>query len=73
MSLDKTIRRAPEPHQQQLETYRYGQSLPIGDRLSAVWDASEAAYAFAGAFKGAPLNDDQRPNRTITRIQRSRR
>jgi len=36
MSIDKTIRRAPDPVQQQLESYDYWQNLPIGDRLSAV-------------------------------------
>jgi hypothetical protein len=73
MSMDKTIRRAADPHEQQLETYRYWQILPIGDRLTAVWDASEAAYAFAAAFKGAPLNDGRGSERSITRIQRTRR
>ena len=73
MSTDRTIRRAVDPERQQLETYRYWQSQPIGDRLSAVWDASEAAYAFAAAFKGVPLNDDRGSERTITRVQRSRR
>ena len=72
LSTDKTIRRVTEPEQQQAETYRYWQSLPIGERLSAVWDISAAAYAFAGDFKGAPLDDARRPQRTITRVQRSR-
>jgi len=48
-----------------LETYRYCKSLPIGDRLTAVWDASEAAYAFAAAFKGAPLNDGRGSERLL--------
>jgi hypothetical protein len=72
MSIDKTIRRIT-PQQQQLETYRYWQSLPIGDRLSAVWEASEAAYSFAAGFKGGPANDVHRAQRPVTRIQRSRR
>ena len=72
LSLDKTIRRVTEPEQQQAETYRYWQSLPIGERLSAVWDISAAAYSFAAAYKGALPNDARRPQRTITRIQRSR-
>src|SRR5881227_1570845 len=72
LSIDKTIRRATEPEQQQAETYRYWQSLPIGERLSAVWDVSAAAYAFAGDFKGTPLNNARRSQRTITRVQRSR-
>jgi hypothetical protein len=36
MSMNKIIRRAADPDEQQLETYRYWQSLPVGDRLSAV-------------------------------------
>ena len=73
MSTDKTIRRVANPEQQQMETYRYWQSQPIGDRLSAVWDASEAAYRFAAAFRGIPVNDAQGSERAITRVQRSRR
>jgi len=73
VSIDKTIRRVIDPHEQELESYRYWQSLSVGDRLSAVWDASEAAYAFAAAFKGAPQPDDQRHERPLTRIERTRR
>jgi hypothetical protein len=51
MSTDKIIRRVTDSEQQQAEAYRYWQSLPVGDRLSAVWDASEAAYGFAAAFR----------------------
>jgi len=73
MSIDKTIRRSADPLQQQMETYRYWQSLPIGDRLSAVWEVSQAAYAFAAAFKGASAHDAQGSERILTRIQRARR
>lgn len=72
MNSDKTIRRVAEPEQQEAETYRYWQSLPVGERLSAVWDVSEAAYAFAAAFKGVPLHDAERSERAVARIQRSR-
>ena len=72
LSTDKTIRRVTEPEQQQAETYRYWQSLPIGERLAAVWEVSATAYAFASDFKGAPFNDARRAQRTITRVQRSR-
>ena len=70
MSVEKTIRRVREPEEQQAETYRYWQSLPVGARLSAVWDVSEAAYAFAAAFEGVPLNDAQKPKRAIVRIKK---
>jgi hypothetical protein len=73
MSADKMIRRVTDPERQQAEAYRYWQSLPVGDRLSAVGDASEAAYGFAAAFRGVPVNDAQGSERTITRLQRSRR
>jgi hypothetical protein len=73
MSVDKTIRRVTDPEQQQADTYRYWQSLPIGERLSAVWDASEAAYGFSAAFNGVPANDAMGCERAITRVQRSRR
>jgi len=71
LNTDKTIRRVRKPEQQEAETYRYWQSLPIGARLSAVWDVSAAAYAFAAAYNGARFNDAGRPQRAITRIQRS--
>jgi len=73
MSVDKTVRKAPDPAQQQAESDRYWQSLSIGDRLTAVWEASAAAYAFAAAFNGAPAHDAQRPQRSITRVQRPQR
>lgn len=72
LNTNRTIRRVAGAEQQQAEAYRYWQSLPVGARLSAVWDVSAAAYAFAAAFKGVPLHDARRPQRTITRIQRSR-
>jgi hypothetical protein len=71
--MDKTIRRVNDPEEQEAETYRYWQSLSVGERLSAVWDASEAAYAFAAAFKGAPSDDEQGHERPAARIQRSLR
>jgi hypothetical protein len=57
--MDKTIRRVTNVEEQEAETYRYWQSQPVGDRLAAVCELSEAAYAFAADFKGAPAHDDQ--------------
>ena len=71
MSMDKKIRRAGDPVQEQRETFRYWQSLPIGDRLSAVWDVSMAAYSFAAALKGVASHDAQGSERTLTRVQRT--
>jgi hypothetical protein len=72
LNTNRTIHRVAGTEQQQAEAYRYWQSLTVGARLSAVWDVSAAAYAFAAAFNGVPPNDSRRPQRTITRIQRSR-
>ena len=57
--MDKTIRRVTDLEEQQAETYRYWQSRPVGERLIAVCELSEAAYAFAANFKGAPAHDDR--------------
>ncbi len=66
--MDKTIRKITDPKRQQAEVYRYWQSIPVGDRLTAVWEASVDAYA----FKGIRLDDEQRSERTLTRVQRTR-
>jgi hypothetical protein len=52
MAFDKTIRRVTDTQQQETESDRYWDSLTVGERLSAVGQASEAAYAFAASFKG---------------------
>ncbi len=70
MSIDKTIRRVVDVEEQQRETYRYWQSQPLGVRLSAVWDVSEAAYCFAASFKGVPAHDARKSERLIARVQR---
>lgn len=73
MSSDRMIRRIDDPGEQEKATLRYWHSLPMGERLTAVWDASEAAYSFAAAFKGgAPGHDAHRLERTLTRVQRPR-
>lgn len=72
MSADKRIRRVTDLERQQAEAYRYWQSLPVGDRLSAVWDASEAAYGFAAAFGGLPVNDAERSERAILVVKKLR-
>lgn len=73
MSADKRVLKVVDTEQQQRETYLYWQSLPIGDRLSAVWDVSEAAYTFAAAFKGVSTDDAERSQRAATRVQRTPR
>ena len=49
--MDKTIRRVTDLDEQQAETYRYWASRPIGERLIAVCELTESAYAFAAGFK----------------------
>lgn len=71
--MDKTIRRVTDLEEQQAETYRYWHSLSVGDRLTAVWDASEAAYNFAAAFKGESVHDDQEHEGPFARVERPRR
>jgi hypothetical protein len=71
--MDKTLRRVSDLDEQQAETYRYWQSQSVGDRLTAVWDVSEAAFVFAAAFKGAPRHDDQGHERPLARFERTRR
>ncbi len=66
--MDETIRKVSDPRQQRAETYRYWHGLSVGERLSAVWQASVDAYA----FKGVRMDDEQRSERTLTRVQRTR-
>lgn len=73
MTAEKTIRRITDTNQQDAEARRYWQSLSVGDRMTAVWEASAAAYAFAAAFKGASVHDARGSERAITRVQRPRR
>lgn len=73
MSVFRSIRRVTDTEQQQAEMYRYWQSLSVGDRLAGVWDVSEAAYSFAAAFKGVPVDDAQGSERPTTRVQRPQR
>jgi hypothetical protein len=63
------IRNVRDLDQQRQETVEYWQSRPVGERLSAVWELSEAAYSFAASFKEVRTNDAQRPQRALTRVQ----
>ena len=57
MSKTRTLQRVQDPEQQDLETMRYWQSRPVGERLTAVWDLSEAAYSFTASFRGIRTDD----------------
>ena len=66
--MDKTIRRVTDLKAQQTQTYRYWQSVPPGDRLTAVCELSIAAYGFKGVRFDGP-----RPERTLVRLERPKR
>jgi hypothetical protein len=70
--MDKTIRRVTNLEEQEAETYRYWQSRSVGERLIAVCELSEASYAFAANFKGAPAHVDQGLQGPASRTQRKR-
>jgi len=70
--MDKTIRRITDLDEQQVETYRYWQSRPVGERLVAVCELSEAAYAFAADFRGEPAHDDEGLQGSASRVQHKR-
>jgi hypothetical protein len=57
--MGKTIRRVTDTEQQQAETYRYWQGRSIGERLKAVCEVTESAYAFWAAFKKVSDEPDQ--------------
>jgi len=42
---NRVIRKISNPEDQDAENYRYWQSLPIGERLAAVCEVTEAAYS----------------------------
>ena len=70
--MDKTIRRVTDLAEQEAENYRYWQSRPVGERLIAVCELSEAAYAFAADFRGALADDAQGLQRPASRAERKR-
>jgi hypothetical protein len=66
--MNKAIRRITDFDEQRAETYRYWQSRPVGERLVAVCELSEEAYAFAEGFKGAAAHDDEGLQRSSSRV-----
>jgi hypothetical protein len=68
VALNKTIRKFKSHQEQQAETYRYWQSLSIGERFAAVWDVTATAYA----LKGVKYDATRRSEATLTRVQRIR-
>jgi hypothetical protein len=68
--MDKTIRRVTDLDEQRGETHRYWQSRPVAERLAAVCELSEAAYAIKESFKGVAADADQGLQRTSSLAQR---
>jgi hypothetical protein len=68
--MDKKIRKVINLEEQQAETYRYWQSRPVAERLAAVCELSEAAYAFKESFKGVAVDAHQGLQRPSSLAQR---
>jgi len=66
-TVDKILRVVTDLKEQQAETYRYWQSVPVGERLNAVMELSKTLYT----MRGMRFDDGQRPSRNIVRIERS--
>jgi hypothetical protein len=64
--MDKTIRKVTDLEEQQAETYRYWASRPVAERLAAVCELSESAFAFKERFKGVPVDADCGRSRTAS-------
>ena len=71
MSLNpnRVVRKVTSVEEQEAENYRYWQSIPVGDRLVAVCELTEAAYA----IREIGQNANQGHERTHPRVQRTGR
>ncbi len=65
----RVVRRVPNVEEQEAENYRYWQSIPVGARLVAVCELTEAAYA----IREIGQNANQGHERTHPRVQRTGR
>jgi hypothetical protein len=65
----RIIRKVTDIESQEAENYRYWQSIPVGERLAAVCEVTEAAYA----IRKAKRNADERHERPARRVQPRRR
>jgi len=69
LNSNRVVRKVTSVEEQEAENYRYWQSIPAGDRLVAVCELTEAAYA----IRGLGRNANTRHERTHTHVQRTRR
>jgi len=65
----RAVRKVSSVEEQEAENYRYWQSIPVGARLVAVCELSEAAYA----IRERGQNANQGHERTHPRLQRTGR
>jgi hypothetical protein len=65
----RVVRKAPSVEEQEAENYRYWQRIPVGARLVAVCELTEAAYAIRGLGEDA----NKEHERTHPRVQRTER
>jgi hypothetical protein len=59
--MDKTIRWNVSPEEQQAETYRYWQNVPVGERICATAELSIDAYSLkanVNTTQRLPQNSD---------------
>jgi hypothetical protein len=66
---NRIVRKVASVEEQEAENYRYWQSIPVGDRLVAVCELTEAAYS----IREIDQNVDKGHERTHTHLQRARR
>jgi hypothetical protein len=73
MSLNpnRVVRKVTSVDEQEAENYRYWQSTPVGDRLVAVCELTEAAYAIRELGQNADKGHER--THTHTHLQRARR
>lgn len=63
--MEKILRKVASVAEQKAESYRYWQSVPAGERMSATWEMSFEACKLKDL-----AHDEQRLQRTLVRIQR---
>ncbi len=64
--MDKSIRKFSSLDAMKAEEYRYWQSVPVRERIQAVWDITLESYRLRGEIQDVP-----RLQRTLVRVQRS--
>ena len=70
--MDETIRIVADFKEQQAETYRYWQSVPVGERIEAILELSETAYSFVGSggYGQRIPRTEEGSSRSVVRVQR---